>query len=62
MGQMQVLCDEDAEVECADCEWTGVGRDLDMISDFEERVAAGEVCPAGQCPKCGALAHTTESD
>ncbi len=57
MSEVMCLCADDAKVECGNCGWTGVGEDLKLMSDFEERVAAGEVCPAGQCPECGALAH-----
>lgn len=52
--------DDDALCSCADCDWTGKFSELDMINDFEERVGPGEVVPAGQCPKCGALAHLDE--
>jgi len=27
------------------------------IDNFEMRVGAGEICPAGECPECGALCH-----
>lgn len=57
MSQVMMLCNDDDAVECDDCDWTGKGTDLDLISDFEERVSSGEIVPAGQCPKCGSLAH-----
>lgn len=41
---------------CQNCEWRGPITDLQAIKDFDQRVAAGEPCPAGQCPKCGSLA------
>jgi hypothetical protein len=28
-----------------------------MVADIEQRIAAGETVPAGECPECGALAH-----
>jgi hypothetical protein len=50
--------------ECGNCEWIGpmneLGCQLDQIPDFFERVDVGEICPAGECPKCGALAHLVE--
>lgn len=51
------LCSEDENVACDDCEWNGKGADMEMIGDFEERVYAGEICPAGECPECGALVY-----
>ena len=57
MSQVGVLCNSSDKVECSNCVWRGHGVDLEMISDFEIRVSAGETVPAGQCPKCGALAH-----
>jgi len=53
--------DDQTPVECSDCNWTGVACDLDGISDYEERIAPGEETPAGQCPKCCALAHVVEA-
>ena len=60
MSEVNRLCDDGAAVECGACEWAGTGADLDLMTDFEERVTAGEVCPAGQCPDCGALAYVVE--
>ena len=51
------LCDSNDKVACADCDWIGTGLSLEPIFGFEKRVRAGEICPAGQCPKCGALAY-----
>lgn len=62
MSQMMVLCGDHCKVECQNCDWTGTGADLDLISDFENRVVAGEIVPAGQCPVCCALAHLTEDN
>jgi hypothetical protein len=44
-------------VACDDCNWKGQACELEAISDFSERVSPGEICPAGECPQCGALAH-----
>lgn len=48
--------------ECSDCDWTGPASNLHSVSDIEERVSAGEIVPAGECPECGALAHLSEDD
>jgi hypothetical protein len=55
---------EDDERLCscnAGCGWSGPVKDLGCqfheITDFFERVSPGEVCPVGECPECGALAH-----
>ena len=44
---------------CQNCNWTGVIGLVNPIEDFFvfERVAPGEICPAGDCPECGAVAH-----
>lgn len=60
MSEVMRLCDDNTKVECADCDWTGTGADLDFMPDFEDRVTAGEIAPAGQCPECGCLAHVVE--
>ena len=44
-------------VSCQNCEWTGKPPELNEIEDFASRVYPGEPCPAGECPKCGALCH-----
>jgi hypothetical protein len=38
--------------------------ELDDIRDYHERVAPGEICPAGQCPddECGGLCHYADID
>lgn len=48
--------------ECANCDWKGDVEELDEIARFWERVATGERLPAGQCPKCGALAHLVKRE
>jgi hypothetical protein len=49
------------KVACEDCDWQGEACELEGISDFSERVAPGEICPAGECPECGALAHVAKA-
>ena len=56
-------CDGGADATlcaCQNCDWAGEACDLDGISDYEQRVAPGEITPAGQCPECGALASLKE--
>lgn len=59
---MRLVEDDAARVSCDNCDWTGTAEDLEMISDFEERVSAGFTCPAGQCPECGALAYLVKKE
>lgn len=49
-------------VVCSDCGWTGPIYATKIILNFRERVLAGEIVPAGECPKCGALAHLKKKD
>lgn len=44
---------------CENCDFeTDDEHDLDQITGgLFERVSAGEIYPAGQCPECGALCH-----
>lgn len=43
---------------CDNCDWRGSSDDLDQeIADLDQRVDAGGVVPAGECPSCGALAY-----
>jgi hypothetical protein len=48
-------------VECQHCGWTGteddMPRQLAEVPDLLERVAPGEIVPAGECPECGCLCH-----
>ncbi len=45
------------EVDCSNCNWTGLAPQLNEINDIAARVIPGEPVPAGECPDCGALAH-----
>lgn len=62
MSNVGILCWKDDKVQCNNCEWTGLGYELDLIADFEERVEADCPCPAGQCPECGALAYLVDDE
>lgn len=45
---------------CGNCDWTGGAEDLEGIVDAQERLTPGSPVPAGQCPRCGALAYIAE--
>jgi hypothetical protein len=47
---------------CQNCSGEWYGEELKPIKDFELRVEPGEVCPAGECPDCGAVCHLTRDD
>ena len=49
--------DDGAPVECENCDWVGKAGEMDAINRLTERVAPGEIMPAGECPECGALCH-----
>lgn len=42
---------------CGDCGWSGSANRTGWIRNLPERVAPGETMPAGECPRCGALAY-----
>lgn len=52
----------DRDCKCGNCDWTGPESALQPIQHLSERVSAGETMPAGECPKCGALAHLIEGE
>jgi uncharacterized Zn finger protein (UPF0148 family) len=52
----------DVPCQCENCDWTGTASELKPIADLEQRVAAGEIMPAGECPECGALAHYKDEE
>jgi len=43
--------------ECQDCGQHWTEENLEPIRDVFQRVAPGEIMPAGECPECGALCH-----
>ncbi len=47
-------------VACANCTWAGTEDQCPELADASERVAPGEIMPAGECPECGAVAHFTD--
>lgn len=46
---------------CQNCDWRGPRADLNPIQHIHQRVAPGEPMPAGECPRCGCLAHIKRS-
>ncbi len=54
---LTVNLDHDDKVRCSNCEWTGIALDLKDVREIGVRLTPGETVPAGECPKCGALAH-----
>jgi len=60
MSECYIECMDGLSVKCDDCGWIGVSEETDAISDIEQRLDAGGIVPAGQCPQCGSLAYLTE--
>ena len=50
------------KVVCGNCNWKGTQDQTDIIRDAQERLAPGYEVPAGECPKCGALAYLTRAE
>ena len=50
--------------QCESCEWTGDDSESQYqypnIPDLWDRTNPGELAPACECPKCGALAHVID--
>lgn len=55
-----VSSDDQRRVACDNCEWQGLANETHGIERLAERIAPGETVPAGECPKCGALAHLSQ--
>lgn len=43
--------------QCQNCKAAWLIERLNPIKDIHQRVAPGEIMPAGECPRCGALCH-----
>lgn len=54
--------DDDTRHRCQNCGGQWKGGQLQPIADFAQRVSAGEPCPSGECPECGALCQPIRSD
>ena len=48
--------------ECGNCDWHGDVSQCDEIDRLLDRVEAGGVFPAGQCPQCGALTYLCDKN
>lgn len=60
MSQVYLQHDEErAPCRCDDCGKITPFNELAIITDIEERVSPGYICPAGECG-CGALAYLSE--
>lgn len=46
-------------VECANCDWRGEESETNGLPEqgIFDRVAPGEIMPAGECPSCSAVCH-----
>lgn len=49
--------DDKAIAVCDNCRLYCTVSELEPIRDLEQRLDAGGVVPAGQCPSCGALSY-----
>jgi len=49
-------------VHCDNCTWTGSIDDVVYPQDLFERLTPGAEVPAGECPKCGALAYLVKPE
>ena len=47
---------------CDECDWAGTQDDMNPIDVVHQRVEPGELMPAGQCPRCGALFGIDDAD
>jgi hypothetical protein len=56
------ILDASGPCHCDNCEWKGDASEVGGIEDIEERLSAGGVVPAGECPKCQALAYLDKQD
>jgi hypothetical protein len=60
---MTRITETNSKAKCQACDQIYDEDDLDTIEDYNQRVAPGEIVPAGQCPDpdCGALCHLIQS-
>jgi len=53
--------DPDTDCICHNCGWVGPFNECNsLIKDADRRIVPGEICPAGECPECGALVYVRE--
>lgn len=63
MSQLYLRQEDDSALcRCGNCAHTCTADEVEIITDFEERVSSGEVCPAGECPECGCLMYLDEPE
>lgn len=61
MTTMYVDVDPGRTCQCNNCDWQGKSEDLQPVADVQDRVEAGCLMPAGECPECGALAYYADN-
>jgi hypothetical protein len=54
------MTDTKASCRCASCGWQGLQDATKPISHLLSRVQAGEMMPAGECPRCAGLVQLTD--
>lgn len=60
---MSLYADKTLKVVCQNCHWQGLsGTGVAPIPDLEDRLVPGDIVPACECPKCGALCYGYEAD
>lgn len=60
MATLSVLIDELKWARCDNCGKKHRGDKLKPMADIDERLEAGSVVPAGECPSCGALCYVCD--
>lgn len=51
---------EDLNCTCNACKWEGKITEINNIINIEERLTAGGIIPAGECPQCRNLVYINE--
>lgn len=54
------MTDTKAACSCHNCGWKGLQDGTRTIAHLLSRVQAGELMPAGECPRCAGLVHLTD--
>ena len=57
MSNCKPETEDGIKCRCDNCDWTGLSQELEDIVDIQERINAGCIVPAGECPCCNALAY-----
>ena len=57
-----MINDPQSPCVCQNCNKFWRQDELKLIDDIFQRVAAGEIMPAGDCPECGALCQLKEPE